>query len=307
MKMYELIAKVYNKEITVSESVDIIESDDEWVYAIQNYSPEGKKERPYWEMLAEWEKRQNAPEEKKADMQEIKKEGQKSIINELTPKQEVTIMEAEFERYQNGEIKIMPRGFRRWEREQMDAKYAVPGKTILVNANETITVEVSPKYLEEHGKQNILADAMRTLGHQSEIRLMESEPLDLEAAKIVREENFLYEYLVDHCRYNLSETLMRMNGGHRMSAAMAADVSASHVYAARQMEDVTNAEIKKIAQELRDFDLKHSRRFADAGELKITILCPEAMPEQIGLCRYRQGGNQMMNRGGKMTPPKLNT
>lgn len=148
----------------------------------------------------------------------------------------------------------------------------------------TLTDEQSLKFDDD--RAFILSHAMRVLGNQSEVRLLTTETHnenDVEAAAI---NELTYAYLSEHHRYNMAETIMRMNGGHRMSQGMVADVEAAKMYARHEM--INNPErtitIGTRALELEtDDEIQYRNRFANST-WDIQVI--GEMPEQIGMCRY---------------------
>ena len=112
----------------------------------------------------------------------------------------------------------------------------------------TVSDELAKQYDAEYiahlqGKQTpeqilrglVLSDAMSILGNSSEAALLESEPITGQQIEDRAIELLTIQHLIEHCRYNVGETLMRMNGGHRMSLGMAADVDAANSWARNEL------------------------------------------------------------------------
>ena len=74
-----LIEMINSNEITVSQAVDVAESEN-MEYEIKYFSPSSKSELPYWEMKREWDRRRKSVIEPHATNQKAhsapKKEGQ---------------------------------------------------------------------------------------------------------------------------------------------------------------------------------------------------------------------------------------
>jgi hypothetical protein len=121
------------------------------------------------------------------------------------------------------------------------------------------------------------------------MRIPETVPTDAEIMECAMEQ-LVYEYLAENCRYNLSETIMRMNGGHRMSEGMSADVAAATVQARAELrdnpkphlDDARHYLLTKIAND-RDY---HGKIASWCKVWTIEIIGP--MPDQIGTCEYRE-------------------
>ena len=136
----------------------------------------------------------------------------------------------------------------------------------------------------------ILSDAMSILGNKSELSILENEPITDQEIESRAIELLTIQHLIEHCRYNVGETLMRMNGGHRMSLGMSADVSAAGAWARNELR-TSRAESmemgKKSIMDEREMALRYRRAKADRAGFQIEIIGP--MPAGIGLCRYQEG------------------
>jgi hypothetical protein len=149
----------------------------------------------------------------------------------------------------------------------------------------TLTEEQSARF--DDRRDIILSHAMSVLGNRAEAAILETETVsDAEATESAVEE-LTYQYLSEHCRYNLGETLMRMNGGHRMSEGMSADVSAARAYARNELlNNPSLVELGRKSLTLRAEDEKQYRRARGNSEWQIEII--GSMPKQIGMCRYQE-------------------
>lgn len=149
----------------------------------------------------------------------------------------------------------------------------------------SLTDEQSAKY--QDCRAEILSHAMSVIGNRSEAEILETEEISDDDATEATTEELIYQYLAEHCRYNLSETLMRLRGGHRMSEGMSADVSAAEAFAALELRN--NPELldigRKILAAAAEREQKYRRSRANS-EWNIEIIGP--MPAQIGMCRYHE-------------------
>lgn len=149
----------------------------------------------------------------------------------------------------------------------------------------TLTDEQSAKWNDR--RDLILSHAMSVLGNRSEAAILETETVSDDEANESAIEELTYQYLSEHCRYNLAETLMRMNGGHRMSEGMSADVSAARTYARNEL--LNNPDFIELGRKslmMRADDEKQYRRARGNSEWQIEII--GLMPKQIGMCRYQE-------------------
>jgi hypothetical protein len=170
----------------------------------------------------------------------------------------------------------------------------------------TVSDDVAAKYYERsfylahiQGTQTheqilrglILSDAMSILGNASELEILEAlgganaiRDMDIENTAL---DMLTYEYLAEHCRYNLSETLMRMAGGHRMSEGMEADVYSAKLYAVRELTNNPKPAMgraEKTLKYLKQCEINYRRAKSSREGFEIEIIGP--MPEHIGLCRF---------------------
>lgn len=118
----------------------------------------------------------------------------------------------------------------RAERHRGHSELVNDDGTVTVS-NDRLTVTLPTEEFERIGRYGVFNNAMRMLGNRSEARLLHTEPIDPTEILDFARENLVHEYLQEHCRYNLGETLMRMNNGYRMSSGMAEDVSKAQAYA----------------------------------------------------------------------------
>jgi hypothetical protein len=157
----------------------------------------------------------------------------------------------------------------------------------------TITDEIAISYEEWASRRGqtlrgvILSQAMSILGNESEKKLLEHESFSEQEIEAEAMNALIFEYLSEHCRYNLAETLMRTNGGHRMPPGMAADVSAARSYAQNELSNNRRESLEIGRKSLKmdksaDLEYRTARSKRDGWEIE--ILGP--MPSQIGMCRY---------------------
>lgn len=109
--------------------------------------------------------------------------------------------------------------------------------------NGTLRVTLPTEEYNRIGRYGVFNDAMRVLGNRSEAEQLANEPIDPTEIMQVAREQLIYEYLSENCRYSLSETMMRMNGGHRMSPGMAEDVSKANAYASGVLAPITHEQL----------------------------------------------------------------
>lgn len=147
----------------------------------------------------------------------------------------------------------------------------------------TLTEEQSQRF--NHSRGEILSHAMAVLGNRSERAILETETISNEDVEQETIEELTYQYLSEHCRYNLNNVLMRMYGGYRMSEGMQADVSAAKMYARSALiNNPKLIEIGKKSLQLRANEEKRYRQSRANSNWKIEII--GEMPKQIGMCRY---------------------
>jgi len=117
---------------------------------------------------------------------------------------------------------------------------------------------------EQSQRGLVLSEAMSKLGNASELRLMEQEGLDqseiLKLAKIC----LMEKYLAENGRYDAGETMMRYEGGHRMSQGMASEAAEAEAYAQGQLsplsDEETRAEMIAAVQDLLNNERDPSQR-----------------------------------------------
>lgn len=146
----------------------------------------------------------------------------------------------------------------------------------------TLTNDQSAKF--DDCRDLILSHAMSILGNRAKAAILETETVSDAEANEAAIEELTYQYLSEHCHYDLGETLMRLNGRHRMSEGMAADVEAARAYACNELLNNPDlVELGRKSLELRAEDEKQYRRARGDSEWQIEII--GSMPEQIGMCR----------------------
>ncbi len=135
----------------------------------------------------------------------------------------------------------------------------------------------------------VLSDAMSILGNSSEVTILESEPITEHEIEDRVIELLTIQHLIEHCRYNVGETLMRMNDGHRMSLGMEADVEAARSWAHNKLRTNRSESMeigKKSIIDERDRNLRYRQAKSNRDGFQIEIIGP--MPSEIGLCRYQE-------------------
>jgi len=149
----------------------------------------------------------------------------------------------------------------------------------------TLTDEQSAKWNDR--RDLILSHAMSVLGNRSEAKILETETVSDDEATASALDELTYQYLSEHCRYSLAETLMRMNGGHRMSEGMSADVSAARAYARNEL--LNNPSLVELGHKSLSFAAMHEKQYRiNRGNSEWQIEIIGAMPAWIGMCRYQE-------------------
>jgi len=152
--------------------------------------------------------------------------------------------------------------------------------------NDTLRVTLPES--EFNGRQDVFTRAMRMLGHTSELQIPDPPIMDQQVRDIAMQ-NLTYQFLAEHCHYDLSQVIARLNGGHRLSAGMQADVDAARARARAELNDNPKPHIDEAWRDLereQSSERKYHEHIAgDCNGWKIEII--GVMPDQIGLCRYR--------------------
>lgn len=202
----------------------------------------------------------------------------------------------------------------------------------IIVENHRLRVTLPKEEFERIGRYGVFNNAMRMLGARSELSLLEKESIPESEIVAAAREKLVFDHLSEHCRYNLNETLMRMDGGHRMSPGMAEDVARAKAYADGVLSPISaeqlrnwysaryeagnepnrreldiqrlragrgiNEDAEKILAEAAE-ELEKSRHHEKEYRSRFTGLCKGwdieiigEMPEQIGLCRYQQPGEE---------------
>lgn len=152
----------------------------------------------------------------------------------------------------------------------------------------------------------------------------ELQAIKWEAIKSIQD-HYVQEFLTEHTKYKAGETFFRYQGGHRLSQGMEFELDEAMAYAraatseldykklyfdisekysefrtrmilnaAKQGADVKPealtvddqmASIIAFKQMMFEIERRYRHRF-DNSEFQITVLRPDLMPEQIGLCSY---------------------
>lgn len=160
--------------------------------------------------------------------------------------------------------------------------------------NHTLRVTLPSDEFEKIGRYGVFNDAMRMLGNRSEAAILKNEPVDDDEVFLLARSSLVTEWIVENGRYNTNETLMRMDGGYRMSIGMQRDVDRARAYADKIMntdgdpqaiDALINA--RAILERERAIELKYRNAISTwCHGWNIEII--GEMPEQIGMCRYRE-------------------
>ncbi|OAI04893.1 hypothetical protein [Methylomonas methanica] len=173
----------------------------------------------------------------------------------------------------------------------------------------------------------ILSDAMEIIGNQSEAALLDREPFALTAQEVhdIAFNVYMSHWLRNHSKYGEGVTLGRYVAGKRLSGGMAHEIDAARAYAQAALRELdyeklyrdtvdkylpgSQVDIFRAAQEGRSADAnsdveeaiywrwyqwgnerRFRHRFDNTDDFKIEVIDADAMPAQIGLCRYLQHG-----------------
>lgn len=113
--------------------------------------------------------------------------------------------------------------------------------------NHRLIVTLPTAEFEKIGRYGVFNDAMRMLANKSEAVLLQAESVSLEQIMGLAREMLIGDYLAEHGHYNLGETLMRLNGGHRMSPGMSDDVARARAYADGILDPITTKQLQEWA------------------------------------------------------------
>jgi hypothetical protein len=104
--------------------------------------------------------------------------------------------------------------------------------------NGRLVVTLPTTEFEKLGRYGVFNDAMRALANRSEAKKIQNEPVDHNEVISLAHETLVADYLAGNGRYNFNDTMMRLQGGHRMSAGMQAEVAAANAYAVGVLKPV---------------------------------------------------------------------
>lgn len=169
----------------------------------------------------------------------------------------------------------------------------------------------------------ILSDAMEIIGNRSEALLLDQEPFRLSDQEVhdIAFNVYMSHWLRDHSKFGDGVTLGRYLNGKRLSRGMAYEMDAARAYAQAALRELdyeklyrdtvdkylpgSQVEIFRAAQEggradasadveeaiywrwyRWDNERRYRHRFDNNNDFTIEIIDTDAMPQQIGLCRY---------------------
>lgn len=115
--------------------------------------------------------------------------------------------------------------------------------------NGTIVVTLSTEEFAEIGRYGVFNDAMRMLGNRSEAAILEIEPVAPAEIMGIAREQLIYEYLSEYGHCDITETLKRLHGGHRMGPSMQEDVAKARAYADGILNPITHDDLREWAVE----------------------------------------------------------
>ena len=141
------------------------------------------------------------------------------------------------------------------------------------------------------GRATILSHAMMVLGNRCEAALLDSENEQPTGAEIIKTalDDIMIEYLSEHCRYNVNETIMRYITARIMPQGMRREIESAIAYAQNELcENPKHTALSAARESLirRIEDEKTYRKSRARCNWKIEIIGP--MPEQIGMCRFQE-------------------
>ena len=145
-----------------------------------------------------------------------------------------------------------------------------------------LTDEQAAKFDNDRGK--ILSHAMRILGNQSEAQNVDSDIFTEDEYFEQGIQSYFYDDLVKKHPDHIGEIIYRINNRHRIPQRWAMSISGAKTYASAQPRDeIINRGKQAIEAEL-ILESKYRHRF-DNSDWKIEIIGD--MPEQIGMCRFK--------------------
>jgi hypothetical protein len=156
--------------------------------------------------------------------------------------------------------------------------------------NTTIRVFLTDEQSEQwgHCRADILSHAMSVLGNRSEAALISAEPITPPEIMDRAIEDLTVNYLVDHCRYNANEVIMRMTTGRGVSGGMQRDVETARAYATSELRENPSPHLSAARNALKRL-LGEEQKYRNSrarSDWRIDII--GIMPTQIGMCRYRE-------------------
>jgi putative transposon-encoded protein len=152
--------------------------------------------------------------------------------------------------------------------------------------NNRIRVEITDEQSAawNHDRAKILSRAMQILGNRSESQCMESDVYTDEEYIAEGISAFVSDYLVEKFPDNCGEILMRMRENRRLAPGMVRGIAGANAFAnSKPRDEIINRGKKSI-----EYDIateKNYRHRFDKNDWKIEIIGD--MPEQIGMCRYK--------------------
>lgn len=135
-----------------------------------------------------------------------------------------------------------------------------------------------------HDRAKILSHAMQILGNRSESQCLESDVYSEEEYITEGINAFVSDYIVEKFHDNCGEILMRMRENRRLAPGMIRGITAANAIAnSKSREEIIDRGKKSIEFALKT-EKSYRHRF-DKNDWKIEIR--GNMPEQIGMCRYK--------------------
>ena len=128
------------------------------------------------------------------------------------------------------------------------------------------TAKLSTQTPEQATRGMILSAAMEKIANAQEAARLGCRKPTMDQVMERARRILVWEYLAENCRYDLQETVFRMENGHRMSEGMAMDVAQARAYADGLLAPLTNDELMRRAGKI--FSAEFPRR-ADVKTLAL--------------------------------------
>lgn len=98
---------------------------------------------------------------------------------------------------------------------------------------------------EQAVRGRILSAAMSKLGNRSELTHMNNEQIENEDVIKVAHSILMHQYLEEHSKYNVNETLFRYTNGHHLFEGQALEIDSANAYAKGVLSPMSAQESRK--------------------------------------------------------------